>query len=75
MKKGRIRREDEVQARPLRILTRITTLPGTRSGVQTKRRWLWLAEKAISHALLVRVPVPVILVSLLFDTPNLIEQN
>jgi hypothetical protein len=36
---------------------------------------LWLAEKAISHALLVRVPVPVILISRLFDAPNLIEQN
>ena len=36
---------------------------------------LWLAEKAISHAFLVRIPVPVILVSLLFDAPHFIEQN
>src|SRR5215472_1563243 len=36
---------------------------------------LRLAEKAISHTFLVRIPVPVIRVSLLFDTPKLIEQN
>jgi Periplasmic binding protein len=39
------------------------------------RMQLWLAEKAVSHALLVRVPVPVILIRRLFDAPNLIEQN
>jgi len=37
--------------------------------------YLRLAEKAISHALLVRIPVPIILVSLLFDPPDLIEQS
>ena len=36
---------------------------------------LRLAEKAIPHAFLVRIPVPVILVGLLFDAPKLIEQS
>ena len=36
---------------------------------------LWLAEEAVPHGVLVRIPVPVILVSLLFDAPNLIEQT
>ena len=36
---------------------------------------LRLAEKAISHGLLVRIPVPIILVSVLFNPPNLIEQS
>jgi hypothetical protein len=44
--------------------------------VKANRAWqLWLAEKAISHALLVGVPVPVIPIRFLFDAPNLIEQN
>src|SRR5947199_10700812 len=39
--------------------------------------WLdpWLAEKAIPHALTVRIPVPVIRISFLFDAPELIEQH
>jgi hypothetical protein len=36
---------------------------------------LWLAKEVIPHGLLVRIPVPVILISLLLDAPNLVEQD
>src|SRR3954447_24598969 len=36
---------------------------------------LRLAEKAIAHAFLVGIPVPVILIGILFDSPKLIDQR
>jgi hypothetical protein len=35
----------------------------------------WLAEEGLPNGLLAGIPVPVILVSLLFDAPNFIEQH
>jgi hypothetical protein len=35
---------------------------------------LWFAEEGILHGLFVRIPVEVIIFSLLFDVPNLIQQ-